>query len=241
MNRNPLSSDWSHLPLGGLAIGVLLSLAACSCSYSTVSDQVELETIATSILNYRRTYHEFPPIIVTDADGNPLHSWRVLILPMMGANEFFSEYDFDSAWNSESNVDLRDGTRKANRAERPAPAEAGRNYLSRESPHMLETIFVALACGPLREEPFLQGNKTPEIGHYLPTGQPFVILEIKGSGIHWMEPRDVKMNLSSFPDWNDVGDLRARIVRSVEVSETGRQVREHDETLTFLDQLRERH
>lgn len=216
-------------------------LAACSCSYDGVSDQVELETIATSISNYRRTYHDFPPIVVTDVNGQPLHSWRVLILPMMGANAFYSEYDFDSAWNSDKNVDLRDGTRRSDNAENPIPSSAGRNYLARESPHMLETIFVALTYGPLREETYQQGNKTPETGHYLPAGEPFVILEIKVSGIHWMEPRDVKMNLSSFPDWNDVSEVRERIIRSVEISQSGRQIREHDETLAFLDSLRERY
>src|SRR5262245_55562533 len=33
--------------------------------------------------NYHDTYGCFPPAYVADADGKPIHSWRVLILPFI--------------------------------------------------------------------------------------------------------------------------------------------------------------
>ena len=33
--------------------------------------------------NYHSQYGSFPPAYVADANGRPMHSWRVLILPFM--------------------------------------------------------------------------------------------------------------------------------------------------------------
>jgi hypothetical protein len=39
-----------------------------------------LKGIAIAMHNYHETYKSFPPAYVPDANGKPMHSWRVLLL-----------------------------------------------------------------------------------------------------------------------------------------------------------------
>jgi hypothetical protein len=39
--------------------------------------------IALAIQEYADVYHALPPAYIADAEGKPMHSWRVLILPFM--------------------------------------------------------------------------------------------------------------------------------------------------------------
>ncbi|MCC9605570.1 DUF1559 domain-containing protein [Blastopirellula sp. JC732] len=245
-----LLSTFQRLTRGmmGLIVVLLLGAAAFSCCFPyQAKSQADLETIARAVYNYRDLFNDFPPLVVTDAEGTPLHSWRVLIVPMVESNGFYDAYDLDSAWNGEANVDLRDGTRRDDGAKFPNPSDVAGAFTSERRPHILETIYVAVARGPLQERPFDHGNEAPQAGHYLSRDQSFIILEVQNSGIHWMEPRDVKLQLESFPEWTGVDDIRDQIVRSVEVFRTTSydykdawRVRDREETLAYLDSLRER-
>ena len=45
----------------------------------------------------------FPPAYTVDANGKPLHSWRVLILPYIGQKELYRQIKLDEPWDSEYN------------------------------------------------------------------------------------------------------------------------------------------
>src|SRR5262245_2481223 len=45
---------------------------------------INLKQIGLALEQYRDTYRYFPPAYVADANGRPMHSWRVLILPYLG-------------------------------------------------------------------------------------------------------------------------------------------------------------
>ena len=45
---------------------------------------------------YHDTYGCFPPAYVADADGNPMHSWRVLILQFIDSAHLYEKYKFDA-------------------------------------------------------------------------------------------------------------------------------------------------
>ncbi|MDR0706205.1 MAG: DUF1559 domain-containing protein [Planctomycetaceae bacterium] len=42
-----------------------------------------LQQIALACQAYKDTYGSYPPAFVTDTEGKPLYSWRVLILPFL--------------------------------------------------------------------------------------------------------------------------------------------------------------
>ncbi len=68
-----------------------------------------LKSIALAFLIYHDKYGSFPPAYVTDEKGQPMHSWRVLLLEVMDdeqSQQLFQRYDFDKPWNSPANKAL---------------------------------------------------------------------------------------------------------------------------------------
>ena len=62
--------------------------------------------IVTALHAYRLEHGTFPPAFSVDADGAPLHSWRVLILPYLGADAkaLYDRLRLDEPWDSEHNA-----------------------------------------------------------------------------------------------------------------------------------------
>lgn len=52
---------------------------------------------------YHDVHGTFPPAYTTDEDGNPLHSWRVMILPYMEQQELYDSINLDEPWDSTHN------------------------------------------------------------------------------------------------------------------------------------------
>jgi len=55
--------------------------------------------------NHHDAYGQFPPLFSMDANGKPLHSWRVLILPFLGKNEatLYKQMRLNEPWDSTYN------------------------------------------------------------------------------------------------------------------------------------------
>ena len=71
---------------------------------ATCSDQMRAITLA--MLRYEKDHGTLPPAFTTDATGNPLHSWRVLLLPYLGEKELYDKFKLDEPWNSPHNSAL---------------------------------------------------------------------------------------------------------------------------------------
>ncbi|PQO31757.1 DUF1559 domain-containing protein [Blastopirellula marina] len=60
------------------------------------------------ILLALRAYHDefgsLPPASTHDEKGQPLVSWRVLILPQLGYHEIYAQYDQSQPWDSPANL-----------------------------------------------------------------------------------------------------------------------------------------
>jgi hypothetical protein len=62
-----------------------------------------IKQIMLAFHNYHDTHNALPPLYTIDANGKPLHSWRVLILPFIGQNALYSQIRLDEPWDSEYN------------------------------------------------------------------------------------------------------------------------------------------
>lgn len=51
---------------------------------------------------------KLPPAFTRNAEGKPLHSWRVLLLPYLGETELFEKLRLDEPWDSEWNRQFHD-------------------------------------------------------------------------------------------------------------------------------------
>ncbi len=63
-----------------------------------------LERIAQAMLDYEAQTGTFPPPFIADSSGQPMHSWRVLLLPYLGEEALFRRYDLSQPWNSPQNL-----------------------------------------------------------------------------------------------------------------------------------------
>jgi hypothetical protein len=89
--------------------------------------QNNLRQIAIALLAYQNEKGSLPPPYVADAEGKPLYSWRVLILPYLERRDITAQWKFDEPWDSPNNKllsdvyldifrcpsDVEDGTKKA--------------------------------------------------------------------------------------------------------------------------------
>jgi hypothetical protein len=69
--------------------------------------------IGVALRNYHDHHGSFPPAYTVDEEGNPLHSWRTLILPYFTPDfldskwkDFYDQIRFDEPWDSEYHKNL---------------------------------------------------------------------------------------------------------------------------------------
>jgi Protein of unknown function (DUF1559) len=138
-----------------------------------------LKQIGLALQNYHDDYQTLPPAYVADADGKPMHSWRVLILPYLGEKELYNKYDFSEPWNGPNNSKLHgELVHVFHCPSRSAP------YENRD------TNYVAVT-GPETTWP---GEKAVGLASLTDgTSNTILVVEMTESGIHWMEPRDLEM------------------------------------------------
>lgn len=70
------------------------------------SQQNSLRQIALAIDGFEKTHGHYPPAYLADDDGSPLHSWRVLILPFLGEQQLYDQFDLKQPWDAPDNVKL---------------------------------------------------------------------------------------------------------------------------------------
>lgn len=66
-----------------------------------------VKVITLAILQYEAAHGHLPPPYTTDDDGNPLHSWRVLILPYLGEDGLYHSIDLEKPWHHPDNLRLQ--------------------------------------------------------------------------------------------------------------------------------------
>jgi prepilin-type processing-associated H-X9-DG protein len=139
-----------------------------------------LRRIGQALLMYRAKYGGFPPACTTDSQGRPMHSWRVLILPYLDETALYQQYNLREPWNGRRNLALAERMPSVFRCPSDVPQGAGGN-----------TSYVAITG----QGTAFDGVK-PENFPYGP-GETVLVVERSGSGINWLEPRDLNVNKMS--------------------------------------------
>jgi hypothetical protein len=68
--------------------------------------QDNLKQIGLGLLSYHDAFKQLPPWAVCDKKGNPLLSWRVLVLPFMEEAALFNLFKLDEPWDGPNNIKL---------------------------------------------------------------------------------------------------------------------------------------
>ncbi|MBM4070873.1 MAG: DUF1559 domain-containing protein [Planctomycetes bacterium] len=82
------------------------ALAKMRAAAQRVQDMNNLKQMALALHNYHDAYRGFPARASFDAQGNPLLSWRVHILPFIEHAELYKQFKLDEPWDSEHNKKL---------------------------------------------------------------------------------------------------------------------------------------
>lgn len=142
-----------------------------------------LRQIGLALHNYNNIYLTLPPAMVCDAEGRPMHSWRVLLLPFLDQMGLYRQYRFDEPWDGPNNVRLL--------SQMPSiyacPSHTGTSGLGG-----VHTAYVAV-FGPegvfAGEKPGRLSEVTDGIGSTLMVG------EVRDVTIPWTKPEDIDLAL----------------------------------------------
>ena len=136
----------------------------------------QLKQIVLALHGYHDFYGCFPPAYVPGPDGEPWHSWRVLILPWIEQQGLYDQYDFGEPWDGPNNRKLAGNRLLPYRC----PSQPNRT-----SPG---TDYVAV----VGTQAAWAGGRPRSLGEFRDgTDSTILVVEIAGSDLHWMEPRDL--------------------------------------------------
>jgi prepilin-type processing-associated H-X9-DG protein len=131
-----------------------------------------LKQIGLALWIYHDQYGSFPPAYIADANGVPMHSWRILLLPYLDQREAYEKYDFNEPWDSPKNREVTS-----------IPFGAYR-CLADQSKNRNRTNYVAV-IGNHTAWPAPHGLADVAVN-----SEVIAIIETIDTGIEWAEPRD---------------------------------------------------
>lgn len=183
---------------GGLVTSIGLSfLSTARESVRSTQCSNNLREIALALNAYHDAHGTYPPAYLADTKGKPMHSWRVLVLPFLGQQGLFDEYDFSQPWNGPANRRLLDRMPDVYRC----PAEE--NLASTDTSYAMIVAAGTISDGPT-------GKSRNEITDG--PGKTLLVVESSPSGISWLEPRDLDGDKITYVvnDSQQPGGIRSR-------------------------------
>lgn len=182
-----------------------------------------LRNIGLALRAYHVAHGSFPPAYIADENGEPLLSWRVLLLPYLDSAALYRKFDLTKPWDSPENLKLA-------KVELPFYSCPSHRSRKRES---MTTSYLAVT-GPHAAWP---GSTTMESSG-LKDGEANTILVIEHhSDVVWTEPRDLTLEeaaqalASTDPD-NFEGHGRETLFE--EIYDQGRNVAFADGRVTLV-------
>lgn len=167
--------------VGVMLLGWLFVVAVRPATTSARGSRIpaceqNLRQIGMAIHEYIEDNGHYPPAYVADDQGKPMHSWRVLLLPYLGYESLYDQYDFSKPWDSPENQQLVNRMPKVFAC--PADSESGPG----------ETSYMVISGPSLlfhedqqRRVADLKDGKAATI----------MVVEVLGMTTNWLQPRDL--------------------------------------------------
>lgn len=92
------------LCLAGLIVALVVPVyRTAQTTVQMSASNANLQTIGLALHAYHNANGCFPPAYLADAGGQPMHTWRVLLLPYLNETALYQAYDFNEPWNGPNN------------------------------------------------------------------------------------------------------------------------------------------
>ena len=171
--------------IGLLAVPILIALllpavqSAREAARRTQCANNEKQIIL-ALLNYESANGHFPPAYSVDEQGNPLLSWRVLILPYLDGGQMqYNQFDLTKPWDSPENQAVAQQMPPVFGC--PSSTSASQGY----------TNYVVVSDAGTVFPPGGGGTKIVDITDG--TARTIAIVETSGGGVPWAAPRDISL------------------------------------------------
>lgn len=130
------------------------------------------------MLNYKDGHGRLPPAVVYGKYGQPLYSWRVLILPYIEQEELYKQFHLDEPWDSPHNIQLL--------AKMPAMFAPPPGKAKKVPPnHTVCKVFVGKGAA-------FEGREGLSLSHDFPDGTSSTLLIVEaGTPAPWTKPEDL--------------------------------------------------
>jgi len=137
------------------------------------SSMNNLSQLAHALLAYEKSHRELPPHAVYSSTGEPLLSWRVLVLPQLDREDLYRQFKLDEAWDSPHNLRLLD----------KMPPEFAAPYVS-DSHVTYYQVFVGRGAA-------FEGSKGLKLADFTDSvGQTLLVVEANVA-VPWTKPQDL--------------------------------------------------
>ena len=95
------------VPTIGVLAGLLLpAVQSAREAARRMQSSNNLKQIVLAMHNHESAYKRLPVRATRDANGKPLLSWRVAILPFIEQNNLYQQFNLDEPWDSDHNIRL---------------------------------------------------------------------------------------------------------------------------------------
>lgn len=128
--------------------------------------------------NYHDTHGRLPPAVVYGKDGQPLYSWRVVLLPFIEQQDLYNQFHLDEPWNSPRNIRLLE---RMPGMYAPPPGKKSRMPAG----HTVCHVFVGKGAA-------FEGREGLRYPEDFPDGASNTILIVEaGPPVPWVKPEDL--------------------------------------------------
>jgi hypothetical protein len=175
-------SLWLWIGIGVVVLGGIVTIQMARVVVYGMGTAKRLQMIAMALECYHEVNGCYPPQFLTNKQGQPAHSWRVLVLPYLSHENLYRRYRFDEPWDGPHN--------------RLLAMEMPEEY---RSPFLDSESTITQYVGISGSDTAWRGAIPLSRKGLRSTGNDAIIwlVEAANSDIHWMEPRDIPIEQAS--------------------------------------------
>ncbi|MBA2116948.1 DUF1559 domain-containing protein [Bremerella alba] len=189
-------SDESIVGANIAVIGILVALLLPAVQQARsaarrMQSSNNLKQIGLAMHNFHDVYRGLPAQAKTDAEGKPLLSWRVMILPFIEQSAMFDQFHMDEPWDSEHNKQFIKHMPETYRRPNSTAPEGYTTYLV---PVGKNTIFEAKSQPTSEGQKITKGAGFRDITDGL--SNTAMCVEVNDdAAVIWTKPSDLEVDL----------------------------------------------
>jgi hypothetical protein len=162
----------------GFLIALLLPSVGSRPPSTSARCSNNLHQLVQALHRYQSMHGALPPSYLSDDAGQPAHSWRTLLLPILDRDDVFQAVDLQKPWDHPINDRI---------LSRPIDV-----YQCPIDGNTISFASYFAVVGPQTAWPNGSGRPLSEITD--PTGHTIVLIEARDRNVMWAEPRDLSFD-----------------------------------------------